>query len=32
MAGNVVPPVLALKLDVNIPDGIAGNTPKKQPT
>ena len=28
MAGNVVPPMLALKLDENIPKGAAGNTPK----
>ena len=28
MAGNVVPPMLAPKLDENIPEGVAGNTPK----
>ena len=28
MAGNVVPPMLAPKLDENVPKGVAGNTPK----
>ena len=28
MAGNVVPPMLAPKVDKDIPDGVAGNTPK----
>ena len=28
MAGNMVPPMLAPKLDKNVPEGAAGNTPK----
>ena len=33
IAGNVVPTMLVLKMDENVPEGVAGKTPKKkQPT